>query len=99
MFVYAGIVIILLLKISNITLTIHSISLHPLQRLCELVCDLLLEESNVQPVYTPVTICGDIHGQVRPHPLTFFFILVLFSSKCLKSKFIEKVCFQKFFKF
>lgn len=28
------------------------------------MCDLLLEESNVQPVSTPVTICGDIHGQV-----------------------------------
>ena len=28
------------------------------------MCDLLLEESNVQPVSTPVTVCGDIHGQV-----------------------------------
>ena len=36
-----------------------------LQRLCDYVCDLLLEESNVQPVTTPVTVCGDIHGQVR----------------------------------
>ncbi len=35
-----------------------------IQRLCEIVCDLLLEESNVQPVSTPVTVCGDIHGQV-----------------------------------
>ncbi|KAI4816244.1 hypothetical protein KUCAC02_008577, partial [Chaenocephalus aceratus] len=32
-------------------------------RLCDYVCDLLLEESNVQPVSTPVTVCGDIHGQ------------------------------------
>lgn len=39
-----------------------------LQRLCDYVCDLLLEESNVQPVSTPVTVCGDIHGQVDlPH--------------------------------
>lgn len=29
------------------------------------MCDLLLEESNVQPVSTPVTVCGDIHGQVE----------------------------------
>ena len=28
--------------------------------------ELLLEESNVQPVSTPVTVCGDIHGQVFP---------------------------------
>lgn len=36
-----------------------------LQKLCDYVCDLLLEESNVQPVSSPVTVCGDIHGQVR----------------------------------
>ena len=35
----------------------------PHQKLCDIVCDLLLEESNVQPVSTPVTVCGDIHGQ------------------------------------
>lgn len=34
-----------------------------LKELCELVKELLLEESNVQPVAAPVTICGDIHGQ------------------------------------
>ena len=34
------------------------------QKLCDMVCDFLLEESNVQPVSTPVTVCGDIHGQV-----------------------------------
>uniref|UniRef100_A0A4W3GY27 Protein phosphatase 6, catalytic subunit n=1 Tax=Callorhinchus milii TaxID=7868 RepID=A0A4W3GY27_CALMI len=36
-----------------------------LKRLCDYVCDLLLEESNVQPVSTPVTVCGDIHGQMN----------------------------------
>lgn len=35
-----------------------------LKQLCDIVCDLLLEESNIQPVSTPVTVCGDIHGQV-----------------------------------
>jgi len=34
-----------------------------LKMLCEMVKELLLEESNVQPVSSPVTICGDIHGQ------------------------------------
>merc|ERR1739845_21954 len=34
-----------------------------LKELCEMVKELLLEESNVQPVAAPVTICGDIHGQ------------------------------------
>lgn len=35
----------------------------PEQKLCDMVIDILLEESNVQPVSTPVTVCGDIHGQ------------------------------------
>ncbi|KAI8874025.1 Metallo-dependent phosphatase [Ramicandelaber brevisporus] len=34
-----------------------------MKRLCELTKDLLMEESNVHPVSSPVTICGDIHGQ------------------------------------
>lgn len=36
-----------------------------LKKLCDIVSSILLEESNVQPVSTPVTVCGDIHGQVR----------------------------------
>lgn len=35
-----------------------------LKKLCDIVSEILLEESNVQPVCTPVTVCGDIHGQV-----------------------------------
>lgn len=34
-----------------------------IKQLCDLVKSLLLEESNIQPVNSPVTICGDIHGQ------------------------------------
>ncbi|KAI6102246.1 Metallo-dependent phosphatase-like protein [Pisolithus sp. B1] len=33
--------------------------------LCDTARAILLEESNIQPVSTPVTICGDIHGQFR----------------------------------
>ena len=35
-----------------------------LKHLCEFVQEIMLEESTVQPVSSPVTICGDIHGQV-----------------------------------
>lgn len=41
-----------------------------LKRLCDIVCDLLMEEPNIQQVSTPVTVCGDIHGQVT-HSLKY----------------------------
>jgi len=44
-----------------------------IKQLCEMVKELLLEESNVQPVSSPVTICGDIHGQ-------FYDLLELFKT-------------------
>ena len=42
-----------------------------LRILCEKAKEILLEESNVQPVSSPVTVCGDIHGQ-------FYDVLELF---------------------
>lgn len=43
-----------------------------MKRLCEIVKECLMEESNIQPVQTPVTVCGDIHGQ-------FYDLLELFA--------------------
>ena len=34
-----------------------------LKALCQLVCYILQEEANIQPIPAPVTIAGDIHGQ------------------------------------
>jgi serine/threonine-protein phosphatase 2A catalytic subunit len=33
--------------------------------LCEKAKEILMAESNVQPVRCPVTVCGDIHGQFQ----------------------------------
>lgn len=51
-----------------------------LKKLCEIVSALLLEESNIQPVSTPVTVCGDIHGQV-----TLFYLNISYSFSCFTS--------------
>ena len=34
-----------------------------MKALCARVRDILMEESNVHQVNSPVTVCGDIHGQ------------------------------------
>ncbi|RMZ76357.1 hypothetical protein DV738_g4965, partial [Chaetothyriales sp. CBS 135597] len=39
------------------------LSEYHMKQLCEIVKEFMMEESNIQPVSTPVTICGDIHGQ------------------------------------
>jgi hypothetical protein len=33
-----------------------------LRMIVEKVKEILMEESNVQPISSPVTVCGDIHG-------------------------------------
>ena len=33
------------------------------KQLCDIVKDILVGESNVHPVTSPVTVCGDVHGQ------------------------------------
>jgi serine/threonine-protein phosphatase 6 catalytic subunit len=50
------------------------ISENSVKRLCASVSELLMEESNVQPVRSPVTIVGDVHGQ-------FFDLLHLLSDE------------------
>lgn len=42
-----------------------------IKKICRKVKSLLFEESNVQPVQAPVTLCGDVHGQ-------FFDVLQMF---------------------
>lgn len=55
--------------------------------LCELVKAQLLEESNVQPVSSPVTVVGDIHGQ-------FWDVLELFNvaGECPGTSYVFMVC-------
>lgn len=54
-----------------------------LKMLCTYVKDLLIEECNVQPVASPVTVCGDIHGQ-------FYDLLELFRTggECPKTAYV-----------
>lgn len=38
---------------------------HHVQQICSQVIEILVEEANIQEIYPPVTICGDIHGQLH----------------------------------
>ncbi|XP_048323558.2 serine/threonine-protein phosphatase PP2A-4 catalytic subunit isoform X3 [Ziziphus jujuba] len=51
--------------------------------LCEKAKEILMDESNVQPVKSPVTICGDIHGQF--HDLAELFRI---GGKCPDSNYL-----------
>jgi len=54
------------LDVDNCIETLKSgecVSENSLKLLCQYVSELLTEESNVQPVLSPVTIVGDLHGQ------------------------------------
>lgn len=57
-----------------------------LKKLCDIVCDLLIEESNIQPVSTPVTVCGDIHGQVNKLRCFFLFGFCFLRMGVVKAK-------------
>jgi len=61
-----------------------------MKQLCERVRSILIEESNIQPVSSPVTICGDIHGQ-------FWDLLELLrkGGKVPETSYIFMVCNQR----
>jgi serine/threonine-protein phosphatase 2A catalytic subunit len=44
-------------------MTCKQLAEEDVRRLCDRAREVLQEESNVQPVKCPVTVCGDIHGQ------------------------------------
>lgn len=63
-----------------------------MRALCDIVKSQLLEESNVQPVSSPVTVVGDIHGQ-------FWDVLELFriAGECPDTSYVFMVsvaCFE-----
>mgnify|MGYP003335380518 CR=1 FL=1 len=41
-----------------------------IKELCEKAIAIFGEEDNVQPVQAPVTICGDLHGELPSHTAT-----------------------------
>ncbi|KAI6156930.1 Metallo-dependent phosphatase-like protein [Pisolithus tinctorius] len=53
-------------------LTAEHLPEQDMKNLCDTVLAILLEESNMQPVSSPVTICGDIHGSSVPETSYIF---------------------------
>jgi serine/threonine-protein phosphatase 6 catalytic subunit len=53
----------------------------PWQTLCDIVSEIMLEEPNVQHVPAPVTVCGDIHGQVGTGFFGVFFFFLSWVKK------------------
>lgn len=53
------------------------------RELCNMARDILLQESNIQSIHSPITICGDIHGQ-------FYDLMQLFrvGGDCPKTNYI-----------
>ncbi|RUS23932.1 Metallo-dependent phosphatase-like protein [Jimgerdemannia flammicorona] len=50
-------------KLCEMFRNIHAYPIGSPLRFKSQVKELLMEESNIQPVCSPVTVCGDIHGQ------------------------------------
>ena len=55
-----------------------------MKRLTDKAREVLIEESNVQPVKGPVTVCGDIHGQVSANSRLARCVPAPFSPKAQK---------------
>lgn len=51
-------------KILNKILSFQQLTFNEIQEICEKVIEVLIKESNLVDVSTPVLVCGNIHGQI-----------------------------------